>query len=143
MESGQYSNDYVLLLQKTTELNVRVNNIETTIQNSSHHTNRALTDLRDELIRNTANVERIVENIAGAVAMSRESTEVKIARAIEDNNKLLTAKFASSEQLSGLVSKIDRLSTKITIVGGVITVIAMLLVWVVEHPQLLQQIISR
>lgn len=141
MESGQqHNNDYVLLLQKTTELNVRVNNIETTIQNSSHHTSRALTDLRDELIRNTTKVEGIIENIANAVNASHENTDVKIARAIEENNKLLTARFASSEQLTLLSSKIDKLSTKVSIVGAVITAIAVLLIWLMEHPQLLQQI---
>ena len=132
------NDDYILLIQKTTELNVRVNNVETTIQNNAHQTQRALTELRDELIRTTAEVRSIMQRISDSAIDDRDQTDARIKAAIEENNILLQARFASSETLSNVSQKIDKLGTKMNIVGGVLFIVSAALIWILEHPQVLQ-----
>jgi hypothetical protein len=132
------NNEYLVLLQKTTELAIRVSSFDNSLQNNAIQTNQAIVNLRDELIRTNTELKGLVTNLSNTLAHTREVTEMQIARAIEENNKLLTEKFATSDELSLLSTKIDRLSTKIGVVGGSITIVAVCLAWLLEHPQLLQ-----
>lgn len=127
--------EYISLVQKTAELTIRVSNIETTMQNQALHTNRSLTDLRDELIRTSTEIKTIVSSLGSTVSSNRESLDSKISKAIEENNRLLDAKFASGNQVTILSTKIDKLSTKISIMGGSVVLLGAILAWLVEHPQ--------
>lgn len=136
MEPTLQNSDYILLIQKTAELSVRVSNIENTVQNQAQHTNRSLSELRDELIRTATEIKTVVQSLGSTVSQNKDSIDTKITRAIEENNKLLEAKFASDTQVTVLSTKIDRLSTKITLIASGTVILVGILAWLVEHPQI-------